>query len=469
MLASLARPEQALLESPELEPSHVVMAAAQQAQFTQRMAREQTRAAAAQAAAQATPPVPPGADPQMQPQGEAKAAPVAPDMAASPDSKAADKERAAADNRLGVIRRMALNTEADARIGRSAATDEPMLERLVLFWSNHFCVSALKGNVRAIAGAYEREAIRPFVLGRFGDMVKAVVRHPAMLVYLDNNQSTGPNSRAGINRNRGLNENLGRELLELHTLGVDGGYSQDDVTNLARILTGWTIGNLNVPGSEPGKFHFAPNRHEPGAWSVLGKVYENDGEGTTERVLVDLARHPSTARHIARKLAAHFVSDQPPPALVSRLEKSFRDSQGDLGAVTRTLVSSPEAWTEPARKVVPPYEFLVSLMRGLELNPNDGEIMRLAAALGQPLWQPPSPKGWSDRNEEWMGPAAMRERLRVAERAARHLEHPVDPRALADDLLGGCASPETREAIARAEIRAQGLELLIMSPEFQRR
>ena len=173
----------------------------------------------------------------------------------------------------GRIRREAFQQEAFARFSHAAATDAAFLERLVMFWSNHFCVSANKGPVRGMAGAYEREAIRPHVLGRFADMLIAVEQHPAMLIYLDNAQSIGPNSRAGLNRGRGLNENLAREILELHTLGVGGGYTQDDVTSLARILTGWTVGNLANAASEPGKFFFAPARHEPGDRTVLGKRY----------------------------------------------------------------------------------------------------------------------------------------------------------------------------------------------------
>ena len=196
--------------------------------------------------------------------------------------------------------------------------------RLVMFWSNHFCVSANKGPVRGMAGAYEREAIRPHVLGRFVDMLLAVERHPAMLVYLDNHVSIGPNSRAGLNRGLGLNENLAREILELHTLGVGGGYTQEDVTNLARILTGWTVANLANPVGEPGRFFFAPARHEPGAWTVLGKRYGEAGMAAGEAVLRDLARHPATARHIARKLARHFVSAEPPAALVARLTPASR-------------------------------------------------------------------------------------------------------------------------------------------------
>ena len=199
-----------------------------------------------------------------------------------------------------------------ARIEHARTTDAAFLERLVMFWSNHFCVNANKGAVLGMAGAFEREAIRPHVLGRFADMLLAVEQHPAMLIYLDNQASTGPNSQVGRNRGRGLNENLAREILELHTLGVDGGYTQADVTNLARVITGWTVGQPNQPNAEHGRFHFAPARHEPGRHPVLGKRYGDAGVRAGEACLADLARHPSTARHIARKLAAHFVAETPP-------------------------------------------------------------------------------------------------------------------------------------------------------------
>jgi uncharacterized protein (DUF1800 family) len=219
--------------------------------------------------------------------------------------------------------------EALARFQRVVAADTGFVERLVHFWSNHFCVSASKsGAVRAIAGAFEREAIRPHVLGRFGDMLKAVASHPAMLLYLDNAQSFGPASRAGRNRQRGLNENLAREILELHTLSVAGGYGQADVTALARILTGWTFAGPAGRIGEPGQFAFFANGHEPGDHGLLGKVYKAGGIEQGEAALADLARHPATARHVATKFAAHFVADTPPAALVERLEASFKTSDG---------------------------------------------------------------------------------------------------------------------------------------------
>ena len=372
--------------------------------------------------------------------------------------------------RPGLMRGEVYQDEAAVRFDRMVTTDHGLLERLVLFWSNHFCVSSGKGNVRAIAGAFEREAIRPHVLGRFASMLEAVEMHPAMLIYLDNQLSIGPNSQAGKNRNKGLNENLAREILELHTLGVGGGYSQDDVTNLARIIAGWTVGNLGQ-GAEAGQFIYLPQRREPGTWSVAGKSYVNIGAVTGKEVLADLARHPATAKHVAVKLATHFVADPPPPALVAKLEKSFRDMDGDLAAVSKTLVTAEEAWAHPRTKMLPPNDFLVALARGLPFRqrPKSAEIVRLSNQLGQPLWNVPSPKGWPDTNDAWAGPSALRERLRIAEVVSTQLDKDADPRALAEDLIGPDLSEATREAVARAEVKEQGFELLMMSSEFQRR
>lgn len=373
-------------------------------------------------------------------------------------------------NRPGLIRGEIYQDEAAVRFDRMVTTDYGLLERLVLFWSNHFCVSVSKGNVRAIAGAFEREAIRPHVLGRFAAMLQAVEMHPAMLIYLDNQLSIGPNSTAGKNRSRGLNENLAREILELHTLGVGGGYAQDDVTNLARIIAGWSVGGLGQ-GAEAGQFVYLPQRREPGTWSVAGKSYVNTGAVTGKEVLADLARHPSTAKHIAMKLATHFVADPPPPRLVAALEKTFQDTGGDLAAVSKTLVTADESWTHPRTRMLPPNDFLVAIARGLPFRerPRSAEIVRLSNQLGQPIWNVPSPKGWPETNDAWASPSGLRERLRIAEFVARQLDKSADPRAIAADVIGPDLSAATQQAIARAEVKEQGFELLMMSPEFQRR
>jgi uncharacterized protein (DUF1800 family) len=459
----------ALLNHPDLDPSYVVFASAQDVQLSQRIAAELAKNTAKSAATGSAKmaAVDPNVVPIVPPPGMMLGA----DAVKSAGTPPAPKARVA-DLTPARVRRDAMTEEANRRVERATTTQEPFLERLVMFWSNHFCVAVNKGPVRGLAGGFEREAIRPHVLGRFADMLRAVESHPAMLIYLDNQLSTGPNSKAG--KGRGLNENLAREILELHTLGVNGGYAQVDVTNFARILTGWTVGQLNVVQSEPGKFFFAANRHEPGSWTVLGRAYADLGRKTGELVLDELARHPATARYIATRLARHFVSETPPPNLVAALEAAFIKSDGDLAVVAKTLITHPEAWAPKPAKVVPPYDFVVALVRGLGLDTKPQETLRLAAALGQPIWNPASPKGWPDDDEAWTGPSAIRERLRIAEKAARDLAPKgqaiaADPRELAEDLLGPTLSETTRLAIARAETREQGLELMIMSPEFLRR
>jgi uncharacterized protein (DUF1800 family) len=362
-------------------------------------------------------------------------------------------------------------TEALARLQRAVIADCGFTERLVVFWSNHFCISANKGPLaRMWAGSFEREAIRPYVLGRFGDMLKAVEQHPAMLFFLDNQQSLGPESRAGENRKRGLNENLAREIMELHTLGVGGGYSQDDVSSLARIITGWTFagrqGRLGVPGS----FVFNANAHQPGAQRLLGKVYESNGVAQGEAALADIARHPSTAKFIATKFARHFVADDPPPALVARLQDVFHKSDGDLKALAIALVDSDEAWQAPLTKMRSPYEFLVATGRLLGRIPDDpGIYLRGLNLLGQPLWSPAGPNGFPDSNAAWAAPEGMKLRLDISAQAASRLADNIDPRDLLELAAADAASPETRRTIERAESRQQALALLLMSPEFQRR
>jgi uncharacterized protein (DUF1800 family) len=464
LLSALANPALARLpDTPELENSRQVFASLEEARIEQAIMKAFGDKTAASSPT-GTPPVKMAtAEPKPQAAGRMASEPAMAPPAATPAPVAPGQK-------AGQIRREALREETAARITRATTTDTPFLERLVYFWSNHFCVSVSKGPVRALAGSFEREAIRPHVLGRFADMMRAVEQHPAMLIYLDNVQSIGPNSPAGIGRDKGLNENLAREILELHTLGVDGGYTQADVTNFARIITGWTFGQGDmVTEADRGRFIFTPNRHEPGAFTVLGKSYAQPGRASGEAVLADLARHPKTARHIATKLARHFVADAPPPALVARLEKTFRDSDGDLAALARALVQSDEAWDAPAAKIVPPFDFTVGLVRGFELKTPPAEVNRLAAVLGQPLWQVPSPNGFPDADDSWMGPSPIRERLRIAEMLAKSLPRPLDPRLVLADLAGPAVAEPTKLAVQRAETREQAFELMIMSPDFMRR
>lgn len=343
-------------------------------------------------------------------------------------------------------------------------------ERLVAFWSNHFAVSVNKGNpVRTFAGLMEREAIRPHVYGRFADMLLAVETHPAMIIYLDNQQSIGPNSRAGNRRGRGLNENLGREILELHTLGVAGGYTQADVTALATLITGWSLAPPNATDGIPGTFRFNPNMHEPGAITLLGKVYGEAGFERGRQALSDIARHPSTAQHIARKLTRHFVADEPPASMVARVAKVFRDSDGDLQAVSKAVLESPEAWTTPASKMRTPQEFLVASARALGRKPEIGQILQPLNAMGQPFWTPGGPNGFPDTVAAWASPEGLKTRLDVSAAIARQVGNSIDPRDMVENMFGPGVSSETRAAVLRAETRYQAVAIALMSPEFQRR
>ena len=369
------------------------------------------------------------------------------------------------------VEQQIFRAEAQARFTKVAEADIGFVERLVAFWSNHFCVSVRKGNiVRAAAGSYEREAIRPYVLGSFLDMVLAVERHPAMLFYLDNQQSTGPNSIAGQRQRRGLNENFAREIMELHTLGVDGGYGQGDVTALARVLTGWTFAGREGRLGEPGSFVFNVRAHEPGDAMVVGKAYLGEGEGQGERALTDLARHPATARHIATQLARHFIADDPPAACVTRLADAFTAHDGDLRIMGATLVDMPESWSTPVTKLRNPNDLVMATMRLLGAPSEPGPALGALQTLDMPLWDPPGPNGFADTEADWGSPEGMKLRLDLAAQAgARQLKAGSDPSALVEAAFGAAASDETRLAVARAATREQAVALLLMSPEFQRR
>jgi len=371
---------------------------------------------------------------------------------------------------LNVIQKT-FRAEALARLQRATLVECGFTERLVVFWSNHFCISASKGELARIwAGAFEREAIRPHVLGRFADMLKAVEQHPAMLFFLDNQQSLGPDSRAGQNRKRGLNENLAREIMELHTLGVGGGYTQEDVTSLARIITGWTFAGRQGQLGTPGSFVFNTNAHQPGPQVLLGKTYEPAGIAQGEAALADIARHPSTANFIATKLVRHFVADDPPPALVARLRDVFVKTDGDLKAMATALVDSDEAWKAPLTKMRSPYDFLVASGRLLARVPEDpGRYLNSLNLLGQPLWSPAGPNGFPDTSTAWAAPEGIKLRLDIAAQVASRLGDNIDPIDLLEFAAADAASIETRRTIERAESRQQALALLLMSPEMQRR
>ncbi|WP_337847440.1 DUF1800 domain-containing protein [Sphingomonas sp.] len=376
-------------------------------------------------------------------------------------------------------------TAAGARAQLAVASETPFVERMVHFWSNHFAVSADKLTMIGLAGAFEFDAIRPHVLGRFRDMLHAVERHPAMLLYLDQAQSVGPGSMAGQIAARrggpqrvGLNENLAREILELHTLGVRTGYTQADVTELARAMTGWSVAGMTrgpaarFAGLEgrPGSFVFAERIHEPGARTIIGKRYDQQGERQAAAVLDDLAVHPATARRIATKLARHFAGDTPPETLVTRLETAFLKSGGDLPTLYRVLIEAPEAWVAQPVKFRTPWEWSVAAMRALGTREIPGEaVLGLMNQLGQPVWRPGSPAGFDDVAASWAGPDAVMRRVEAAERMAARTRDTIDARARAAMLFPGALSATTEQAIARAESAAQGVALMLVAPEFMRR
>jgi uncharacterized protein (DUF1800 family) len=373
-------------------------------------------------------------------------------------------------------------SEATARFQQAVMTDRPFIERLTQFWTNHFAVSIDKQYLTGLAGSFEREAIRPRVLGNFGDLLVAAEMHPAMLLYLDNHLSVGPHSTAAIraglrrrgggNRLPGINENLGREILELHTLGVGGGYTQYDVTTFATVITGWSVGGGNGlwASGPPGRFVFRPDQHEPGPKTVLGRKYGDQGYEQGIEVLNDLAQHPSTARHIATKLARHFIADDPPPAAVERLARAFTEFGGDLPSVYRVLIDAPEAWEQPLGKYKTPNDFIVSSYRGLSL-PVDAAHGPLAPfeLLGQRTWQPGSPAGWPDRSADWDGASALLKRVEWADAVGGRLGSRRNAAELAPQLLGANLTDATGTAIARAASAQQALTLLLAAPEFMRR
>jgi uncharacterized protein (DUF1800 family) len=356
--------------------------------------------------------------------------------------------------------------EAKAHYDGAVRAEIGFAERLVWFWSNHFCINS---DDTVQAGAYEREAIRPHVLGKFVDLLIAAESHSAMLNYLGNSASMGPNSVAGINRDRGLNENLGREILELHTLGVRTGYTQDDVVSFAKVITGWTNYAAAVP-EHGGEFVFYPRFHEPGSQTVLGKAYRDTGFEQGKAVLSDLARHPATALHVATKLARHFVGDEPSAALVETLRQKFVETDGDLWQVARALVVAPESWAPEQTKLKRPSEWMMTYIRAAGFNGVDARVTTPALTrLGEPLWRPPAPKGFPDEEEAWIDGIAHR--LDTANAIAQNPanQQRLDPKAILETALGPLASTDTRNAVNRAETKQQAVTLLLMAPEFQRR
>ncbi len=388
------------------------------------------------------------------------------------DGVAVNKEYAAK------VRRLYLE-QVLARFSNAAQSDYPFHERVVHFWSNHFAVSADKQPIPAVAGIFEKEAIRANLGGSFAELLLAVEKHPAMILYLDNQRSAGPNAEIVKRANRrkrqqkiGLNENLAREILELHTLGVDGGYRQSDVTAFAKVLTGWSVGGGKGRFNQgvPGRFRFRQELHEPTSQVVMGRRYQQSGVDQGEAVLRDLAVDPKTADHIATKLVRHFVADQPPADMVESISKTFQRSGGDLPAVHRALVEAAQPWQSVLAKYKSPEDFIISAYRAFRFVPRDVRaLFRTMEQLGQPTYRPGSPAGWPDTAGHWGGADALYKRIEWANLASEYASRVSNPLDVGNQVLGAAFSEDTRKAVSRAESLVQGTTLLLVSADFQRR
>jgi len=351
----------------------------------------------------------------------------------------------------------------------SITTDTPFSIRLFDFFSNHFSVSGSNQVLAVVAPILEREAIAPNLFGQFADLLIAVEQHPAMLMYLNNEKSVGPNSYLG-KRSRGLNENLAREILELHTLGRNGGYSLADIRQLAMAISGWSfVGEKEV---EDSGFKFRSRGHEPGTRKILGKVYSENGQAQGEAVLRDLARHEKTAQSISYKLAQHLIADQPPQQLVAAMTKTWTKTEGNIKAVVTTLIKHPQSWQSQAQKFKTPREFVVSACRAVNHSKvTDQSILKIAlrglSSMGQKPFAAGSPAGYSQLNRDWMGSDALMKRIDWVNLLGRRSRQ--DPKSVVNRIFDTQLSPLTVRSLAGAESRAQGLTLLLLSPEFQRR
>jgi uncharacterized protein (DUF1800 family) len=388
--------------------------------------------------------------------------------------------------------RIVMAQATHARIVRALHSRRQLNEVMVDFWFNHFNVFGPKPIYGILVGAYEEQAIRPHALGKFGDLLLATARHPAMLLYLDNFQNSAPGTKLRDGREIGLNENYAREVMELHTLGVDGGYTQEDIIALARILTGWTFVGQERFARDGSAFRFLQQRHDFGPKRLLGRDIAPTGEAEGIEALDMLARHPSTARHIAFKLAQYFVADTPPPALVDRLAERFRDSEGDIRAVLHALFASPEFRDSIASKYKSPYRYILSAVRaaGVAVS-NPRPLLHHMTRLGMPLYHCPTPDGYPDTADKWLSPDAGPKRVSFALALARgamplvgadpattpDMAEPADPArsrnapvdaAAVQALLDPILSDQTRAAIAAAPA-GQRAALLLGSPDFMRR
>ena len=357
--------------------------------------------------------------------------------------------------------------EVKVRLEEAIATDQPFRERLVWFWSNHFTVSGAKGRTMGMAAGHEREAIRPNITGSFRDLLHASTRHPGMLFYLDNHLSMGERSSAGVYSGRGLNENLARELMELHTLGVDQGYNQGDVRNLAKMLTGWTFSRNGEPAS--GQFFFRDTYHEPGVKTLMGQDYPDQGEAEAAQALDRLAQAPATARRVAFKLARHFIADEPPPALVAQLTGVFQDTAGDLKALAHTLVDHPASWELKLQKAKSHQEYVVGVARLAGGALPVATLLEVMENFGQAPFMAPSPAGWPEVSAAWIAPDSAMRRARFALAMADQAADRLDVPALIAETMDGFAPATTLQALRDAASPQEALALAFASPTMQRR
>lgn len=391
-------------------------------------------------------------------------------------TQAAQKgDKIAQNERKKFQREDRLNTAEQLKsiVGRAIFNPNGFQERLSVFWTDHFTVSAQNRVNRAVLPDMIQTAIRPNLGGKFGDMLTAVMTHPAMLIYLGQAQSFGPNSRAGQRSKKGLNENLARELLELHTIGVDGAYTQKDVRELAELLTGLSV---NKSG-----FIFRPSAAEPGSETVLGKTYGGGQPSLSDikTMLEDLALNPDTAKHISTKLAHHFISPDPDPEMISTMAAAYLETGGDLSQTYRAMLSHKSAWDPNFSKIKQPFDYVVSGLRAFALpqkllqsaRPQDfaSQIAQPMQLMGQPMLRPRGPDGWKEENEAWITPVALSGRVQWALQMGVLFERDKDPNLFAQDAMGSLLSPELALVVSRAETRAEAIALVLASPEFNRR
>jgi len=377
----------------------------------------------------------------------------------------------------GRLRRKQFSKAIRARLSHQIETPQPFAERLVMFWSNHFTVSRTRGFIGSAIPAYENEAIRPYIFGQFEDLLLSVIQHPCMLIYLDNISSIGPNSPQGKRRKKDLNENLAREILELHTMGAQGGYSQGDVTNFAKILTGWTVVRNRRNARQttpPGQFAFNNRIHEPGSQTFLNQAFRQSGKAQGIEAFKVITRHPSTAKFIATKLVKHFVDDDPPEEAINTIANVFIQSNGNLSKMSSALIDLKLAWESTGGKIKSPEELVVSTLRALHTDetislPPRPLTFPALKTMGQDIFHAPSPAGWPDEGSKWIAPESLMHRIEWVHAISQRSSNATRPLRVFENTISPFVSENVRKLIKGAPSREDGLALIFSSPSFQRR